>query len=109
MKPTFAELYCASRRISTRQYQDRVLGEILYPPARWLRPLLSRTPHYFAADYEFVDSVGLIRSRRDLQAEIQSFVTHPDNSAFRRSVLKLRCSVTRMRELVAEILCVNGN
>jgi hypothetical protein len=104
VRSTFAQLYCAQRNIAPRHYHDRVLREVLYRPAWWLQPLLRRTSHYFLADSEFVDGVGRIRTKRELDEEIANFLTHPNNRGFRRSALKLRISVTRMQELFAEIM-----
>lgn len=97
---TFAELFCEVEGLDLGDYREAVLDRTLYMRARMLRPLLKSEMHYFSADYEFVEGVGQIRSRDQLEAEIRSYLDHPANTGFRRRHLKLRVSIRRMQDLV---------
>ena len=77
-----------------------MLGLTLHVAARVLQPVLALSPDYFAADREFVRSVGRIRRRRDFEAEAFDYVHDPLNRGVLRQGLRLRVSARKMRHLV---------
>ena len=104
MPSDFAQLYCEHFRSEPAAFRQAVLRRTLYPQARLLRPLLRVfKPDFFAADFDFIDSVGRITRRRDFSSEADEFVHHPENRGFWRRTLRLRVSVGRMHRLVGEV------
>lgn len=101
---TFAEKFCAVRRIDPEKYEGAVLRLALRPLARWLLPVLALYPGYFTADLELVRGVGRIHRLRDFESEAADFAHHPENRGFFRRRLLLRVSVQRLHRLVRTTL-----
>ncbi len=102
---TFAELYCEHRGLAPHEFTEAVLNETLYPQARMLKRFLPGfASRCFAADVEFVHSVGLLRRFRDYTLESEEFAHHPDNRGFWRVTANLRISTRQMRRLVRRTL-----
>lgn len=100
MHPTFRERYCAHAGIPTEQFEDHVFARTLYFHARPLRWLLNLVPDYFAADHDFIRSVGDLRSRRFFHAEAGEYSTHALNRGILRRGFLLRVSAERVRLLM---------
>lgn len=102
---TLAELYRARHGLNADECVESLLHASLYPHARllarWLRLI---RPRHFAADYEFVMSVGCLRRFRDFPVEADEFAQHPDNRGLLRRTLNLRVSTRRLRRLARQTL-----
>lgn len=104
MPSDFSQLYCAHFRVEPSHFRKAVLRQAFYPQARVLRPIIRfLKPDFFAADCDFIDSVGRIVSRREFTIEADEFTHHPDNRGFWRRALRLRVSVGRTQRLVSEV------
>ncbi len=102
---TFAELYCEKHGLKLEQYQSAVLMRSLYPHARWLAPLVGFFwPQHFAADADFVRSVGLLRRFREFAYEAEEFAHHPANRGFWRRTVNVRVSSRALRRMVRAAL-----
>lgn len=102
---TFADLYCEQRCLTREQFVADVFRRTLYAHARLLAPILRvLRPQHFAADYEFINGVGLLRRFRDYALEAEEFAHHPDNRGILRVTLNLRISSRRMRRLLRTTL-----
>lgn len=102
---TFAELYCIQKNIVIEEFEALVLRRGLYPHARLMAPLVKVLwPDYFAADLDFVRSVGRLRRFRDYFHESEEFAHHPANSGALRSILNIRVSSRKIRRMVKETL-----
>jgi len=101
MTENFAEKFCREHKIPATRYRAVLLRRTLYPAARWLAPVLRFiNPEFFAADHEYLDSIGRLRRLRDLPHETHAFNHHPDNRSFLRRSLRLRVSAGRMQDIV---------
>jgi hypothetical protein len=100
MEKTFAELFCRHRRLPPGKYREVMLRRCLYRRTLMFRRLLAFFSHgYFAADYDLISAVGLLREPEALHDEINTFLDHPANRGFLRRVLRLRVSTRRVRHL----------
>ena len=99
MKP-FRDAYCQGRGMPSARYERELLSRTLYGHARcisWFLRLVKSD--YFSADIEFLRSLGSLRSRRELAAEIADFQYHPSNRTFLRRRLRLRVSAEKARRI----------
>ncbi len=102
---TFGALYCAQRKIDSKDYEKAVLNETLYPHAKLVAPIIRLLwPRHFVADHDFVQSVARLRRFREFFNESEDYAHHPENTGFSRVTLNLRVSSRRMRRLVREVL-----
>jgi len=101
---TFAEKFCAKRKVHPQDFEATVLRLTLRPAARVLRPLLNLNPDYFAADREFIRGVGRISRLQDFNSEEQDYTHNPHNRDFLHRTLRLRVSRRRLRNLVRDTL-----
>lgn len=101
----FADLYCIQNQIDRARYEREVLVRSLFPHARlfawWM---LFFTPQSFAADMDFVRSVGDLRRFRDFEFEAHEYAHHPANRGFLRKFLYIRVSARALRRMVRETL-----
>ncbi|HLP24768.1 MAG TPA: hypothetical protein VK477_03750 [Acidobacteriota bacterium] len=97
MALSFRERYCALHQIPLTEFEEHLLPGALYFHARWLRGLLKMLPDYFAADREFLRSVGDLRSRRFFHAEAGEYHTATACRGFLHRFLRLRVSAERVR------------
>lgn len=102
MHPTFRERYCRSYGLANEEFEQHIFRRGLYPHAALLRWLLGAIPEYFAADREFIRSVGDIRSRRFFHAEAGEYQMHLANRGFLRRWLRLRVSAERVRRCMEQ-------
>ncbi len=102
---TFSELYCIQQNIELEEFEIVVLKRGLYPHARLVAPLVKMLwPDYFAADLDFVRSVGRLRRFRDYFHESEEFAHHPANTGTLRLMLNVRVSSRTIRRMVKETL-----
>lgn len=102
---TFAELYCEKHRLEKKDYEQAILSRSLYPHARVLAPLVRILgPDHFAADLDFVRSVGRLRRFREFFYEAEEFAHHPANRGFWRLTANIRVSSRALRRIVRSIL-----
>ena len=97
---TFAERFCAQHGVPPADFVAVVLPRILYPRARWLRPVLGLRRDYFTRDREFIIEVGQLTSLRGFESAALDFSDDPANRSFLRRTLNLRSSVVLLRRLV---------
>ena len=102
---TVRELYLEQRQIAPADFEQDLLQRTLYPHARLLHRLMpaSACRRYFSIDLEFVRAIGLLRNRRDFRGECLEFQRDPANHKFSRSVLRLRISGGRTRQVVDDL------
>jgi hypothetical protein len=60
--------------------------------------------YHFAADYDFVNSIGQLTRYRDFDLYLEGFSRHPKHYGFLRRVLRLRVSSHRLRVIVRETM-----
>lgn len=109
MTDNFSGQFCRHFKIPAGHYRAAVLNRTLYPPARWLRPVLSLIDrNYFSVENDYIDGVGRIHRARELTNESHEFSHHPVNRRFLRRTLRLRVSVGRMRTLVNHVMRATG-
>jgi hypothetical protein len=101
---TFAEKFCAQRKIPPEAFEPTVLRLALRSVARLLAPLLNLNRDYFTADREFIRCVGRISRRQEFEAEALDFALDSNGRDFWHRTLKLRVSRRRLRHLVREVL-----
>ncbi len=101
---TFAEKFCVRNKLPPEAFEATVLRFSLKPHARVVHWVLRLNPNYFAADREFVRSVGRISRFEDFPSEALDFDDHPDGQGFFHRVLGLRVSKKRLRHLVHKTL-----
>jgi hypothetical protein len=102
---TFSELYCIQQNIRLEEFEAILLKRALYPHARLVAPLAKMLwPEYFAADLDFVRSVGRLRRFRDFFHESEEFAHHPANTGALRLTLNIRVSSRSIRRMVKETL-----
>lgn len=102
MALSFRERYVAMHHIDPSGFEEHVLRRALYLHARPLREALAAFPDYFAADREFLRSVGDLRSRRFFHAEAGEYHSSASNRGFLRRFLRLRVSAERVRQIMEE-------
>lgn len=102
---TFAQMYCEKHGLKPEQYEAAVLSRALYPHARLVAPLWRLLwPEHFAADLDFVRSVGPLRRFREFFNEAEEFAHHPANRGFWRLAVNVRISSRTLRRLVRATL-----
>jgi hypothetical protein len=102
---TFAELYCEKHGLKPEAYASVVLKRCLYPHASLVAPLIRAFwPEHFAADLDFVQSVGRLRRFREFYYEAEEFAHHPANRGFWRRTANVRVSSRALRRMVRATL-----
>ena len=102
MALSFRERYCAIHRVAATDFEEHLLPRVLYFHARPFRALLATLPDYFAADREFLRSVGDLRSRRFFHAEAGEYHTSATCRGVLHRWLRLRVSAERVRQIMEE-------
>lgn len=97
---SLADLYCNHHGIPPDRFARHALVRSLTWQATLLYPVLRWWPGFFAADLEFIRTVGRARNLRDFMADAIDFKIHPDNSRFLRRTVRLRVSSRRLRRLL---------
>ena len=101
---TLAALYCEQRRVRPADFSRHVLRRCLYPGARMFSLPLSLLPDYFAADLELIEATGRLTRATGFPAEVAEYHYHPANLGRLRRDWRLRLSVTRLQQIVDELL-----
>jgi hypothetical protein len=102
---TFAERFCNQRGLPPEQYRRAMLQCCVHRRALIVLPLFSLFwPGYFAADYELITGVGLLKARDTLDDEIHTFYAHPDNRSFPRHTLRIRISIQRLKRVFGRLM-----
>jgi hypothetical protein len=104
MSQSFAEKFCAARKVHPAEFEEVVLRLTLRPMARVLRPILNLNRDYFASDRELIRDVGRITRLENFEAEAQDFSQNPYNQGLLHRGLRLRVSRRRLRGLVRETM-----
>ena|SRR6478609_5492429 len=105
---TFRELYCDQRQIASDRYEADLVRRCLHWQARPFYWLLGMNREYTSPDYDFVRSVGELRSRRQFRDEAAEYFYHTGNVGFLRKVLRLRVSSRRLQAIFDELIA-SGN
>lgn len=100
----FRELYCEHYGIKAEQYEHTLVAQSLHPHAKLVYWLLGLNREYTSPDYEFVRSVGELRSRREFRNEAAEYHYHPRNVGFLRRALRLRVSSHRLQAIFDELV-----
>ena len=101
MSETFREKICRHFEVPLARYEETVLQLTLYPHARWLRRFKARD--WLAPDRSFIAEVGRLTRRRGFAELAMDFQCEPRNHRFWRRALRLRVSVQRMQDLLADM------
>lgn len=96
---TFRELYCEHHGIAPEQFERELVWRSLHWQARPFFWLARFCRDYCSPDFEFVCSVGKLRSRRGFRNEAAEFHYHPKNHGVLRTVLRLRISSHRLQAI----------
>lgn len=99
---SFRERYCSLHAINQTEFEEHLLPRALYFHARLFRGALASFPDYFAADREFLRSVGDLRSRRFFHAEAGEYHTATGSRGVLHRWLRLRVSAERVRMIMEE-------
>ncbi|MBX3738687.1 MAG: hypothetical protein KF715_18475 [Candidatus Didemnitutus sp.] len=99
---SFRERYCSLHGINIAEFEEHLLPRALYFHARPFRGMLAALPDYFAADREFLRSVGDLRSRRFFHAEAGEYHTASGCRGVLHRLLRLRVSAERVRLIMEE-------
>lgn len=109
MALSFRERYCSIHQIAPVEFEEHLLPRALYFHARLCRGLLALLPDYFAADREFLRSVGDLRSQRFFHAEAGEYHTSTASRSFLHRFLRLRVSAERVRQIMEESWGAQGS
>lgn len=102
---SFADSYCARNNLPAEKFEEAVFVRCLYFQARMVWRLFNWfDANYFAADRDFVRSVGQLKRMRDFGSEVSEFAYHPANRGFLRRGLRFRLSSAKLRALVESYL-----
>lgn len=84
------------------------MNRCLHWQARPIYWLLGLNREYTSPDFDFVRSVGDLRTRRQFRDEAAEYFYHPGNSGLFRKVLRLRLSSRRLQEIFEELIAPSG-
>ncbi|MBI2512653.1 MAG: hypothetical protein HYV96_11790 [Opitutae bacterium] len=101
---SIAERYCSHHALAEPAFARHALLRALPLHARLVYPLLRLVPDFFAADLEFIRSVGRAHSLRDFAIDAADFQQHPHNARVTRRVLRLRVSSRKFRRQLSAAL-----
>ena len=103
--PTFREAFCAKSGIKDEEFMREIFNRTTYPHVRFIKyPVEFFNAYHFAADYEYILSVGETRCSKHFMTEGFFFNIHPYNRGWMRRKLLLRVSTKKMQKLVKETL-----
>ncbi len=101
MSETFQAKVCRHFALPAEHYGDWVLRATLYPHAGWLR--LSGANTWLEPDRNFIEEAGWQTHWRGIHRAARDYQYDPANRTFCRRFLRLRVSVSRMRDLYSEV------
>jgi hypothetical protein len=93
----FRTLFCHHFSCLLGEYEERALLELLYPHARrWQGLFALRYPGFFAADLEFIASLGPAKSFQEIMNSANEFCQVNEATRLNwRTVLRIRVSARR--------------
>ena len=98
---TLREWYSLKHQKPEAKYAEHEVRSSFYFPARWLYPvILWPSPKAFVADFDFINYIGSLTSKRDFDSEARAYHSWPANLAFPRRVLRMHVSSTKLRRLI---------
>jgi hypothetical protein len=102
---SFKNRFCDYFDCPLTDFEGRVFGEIVYPHAAWLVPLIRRwQPKFFAEDLRFISFLGTATGLVDVTAELRAFrETCRNHDGLLRRLLKVRVSGQRAARLAKEL------
>jgi hypothetical protein len=104
-KPAFKQRFIEKNRVSPEDFNREVLRRTLPMHARALLPLASLIkPDVLAADYDLIADIALLTSRREFSDSAGTRRFHPANRGFIRKVLRIRVSISKLRDLVYDVM-----
>ena len=87
----------------------RAFRQCLYPHVRPVAGLLLKiNPEFFESDLALIDAIGNVTKLRELDEEIESYRTHPQQSNLLRRILKVRISTQRVEQYAKALLLRDG-
>ncbi len=101
MPETFQTKVCRHFDLPAERYGEWMLRQTLYPHAGWLR--LFPAHDWLAPDRDFIEEAGWQTQWSGFHRAARSYQYHPGNRTFARRHLRLRVSVSRMRDLFTEV------
>lgn len=104
-KPAFKQRFIEKTRVSPEDFNREVLRRTLPMHARVLLPLASLIkPDVLAADYDLIADIAILTSRREFSESAGTRRFHPANRGFLRRVLRIRVSISKLRDLVYDVM-----
>lgn len=102
--PSIAERYCSHHDLAEAAFARHALFRSLPLHARLAYPLLRLVPDFFAADLEFIRTVGRANNLREFAIDVADFRQHPHNAHALRRLLRLRVSSRKLRRQLTAAL-----
>jgi hypothetical protein len=101
LRPTFQQRFLEQQGIDPENFAWSVIHTTVPPHARLLLPLMRFfSPQILAADYDLINQLALLTSRRQFSEFASERHYHPANHGFARKVLGVRVSINRLQNLV---------
>jgi hypothetical protein len=100
-RPTFQQRFVEKQGVPPEEFTWSVLRATVPPHARLLLPIMRFfSPGILAADYDLINQMALLTSRRQFSEFASERHYHPANQGFARKVLGVRVSIERLQRLV---------
>ena len=100
-RSTFQQRFIEKQGIDPEAFTWSVLRATVPPHARLLLPLMRFfSPGILAADYDLINQIAHLTSRRQFAEFASERHYHPANRGFARKVLGVRVSINRLQRLV---------
>jgi hypothetical protein len=104
-KIAFKQRFLAQTSIRPENFNREVLRRTLPLHARVVLPAVTLIkPDVLSADYDLIEDIALLTSRRDFSASAGIRRFHPANRGFLRKVLRIRVSISKLRDLVYDVM-----
>lgn len=104
-KPTFKQLFIEKTGGNAEHFTRDVLWRTLPIHARILLPFARIfDPAILAADYDLIEDIGLLSSRREFSDSASSRRFHPANHGFLRKAVRIRVSISKLHRLVYNVM-----
>lgn len=104
-RPTFRQRFLEKTGAAPEAYTRLVLHRTLPLHARLLLPvILLFDADVLDADHDLIGQISLLTSRREFSDYASERHYHPANKGFARKVLGFRVSVSKLQELVYDVM-----
>lgn len=104
-KPAFKQRFITQTAIRLEDFNREVLRRTLPVHAKVLLPFARVfQPDLLAADYDLIEDIALLTSRREFSESAGTRRFHPANRGFLRKVLRIRVSISKLRDLVYDVM-----